>query len=82
MPVAIRLGLLNVVGVTRDCTSINNGRVPSIVATIVDPGTFVERSSKNISEGFCTPFKPLCFISKIPISFVEPKRFLTALRIR
>ena len=55
MPVAIRLGLLNVVGVTRDCTSINNGRVPSIVATIVDPGTFVERSSKTFLKGF-VPF--------------------------
>ena len=52
MPVAIRLGLLNVVGVTRDCTSINSGRVPSIVATIVDPGTFVERSSKTFLKDF------------------------------
>ena len=81
MPVAIRLGLLNVVGVTRDCTSINSGRVPSIVATIVDPGTFVERSSKTFLKDF-VPFQTTLFHFKIPISFVEPKRFLTALRIR
>ena len=46
-----------------------------MVGTMVDPGTLVDRSSRNISEGFKTPFKPLCFISKMPISFVDPKRF-------
>ena len=61
---------------------MSSGLVPSIVGTIVEPGTFVERSSKNISEGLSTPFNPLCFISKIPISFVEPNLFFTALRIR
>ncbi|MCL7553915.1 hypothetical protein M8396_14620, partial [Staphylococcus aureus] len=51
-------------------------------STNVPGSTIVERSSKNISDGLFTPFNPLCFISKIPISFVEPKRFLTARKIR
>ena len=50
IPVAIRLGLLNVVGVTSAWTSMSSGLVPSIVGTIVEPGTFVERSSKTFQK--------------------------------
>ena len=75
MPVAIRLGLLNVVGVTRDCTSINNGRVPSIVATIVDPGTFVERSSKTFLKGFVPLLNHFVSFQKYPFHSLNQNDF-------
>ncbi len=37
---------------------------------------------RNRAAGFATSARPLSFISKTPISLVEPKRFLTVRRIR
>ncbi len=39
-------------------------------------------SDKNISDGFFTSVKPALFISKTPISLVEPNLFFTARKIR
>ena len=47
-----------------------------------DPETPRGRSERNNSDGLATSQSPSCFISNTPISLVEPKRFLTARRIR
>ena len=70
------------VGVIKACISTKIGRVPSIETTIADPEASFKRSSKKISDGLATSRNPSSRISKIPNSFVEPKRFFTARRIR
>ena len=45
------------------------------------PGAFCGLPESSISEGFLSSFSPRSFISKTPISLVDPKRFLPALSI-
>ena len=45
-------------------------------------GVFFGLPEISIADGFSTSFSPVSNISKTPISFVEPNRFLTALSIR
>src|SRR5690606_39768572 len=74
-PVAIRLGVARPDGDTRACTSTRTGRLPSMLAATADPATPVGRSERNISDGLATSASPSDFISKTPISLVDPKRF-------
>lgn len=53
-----------------------------MAAVTTDPGAASGRSAKNTAEGLATSPRPRVFISKTPISLVEPKRFFTARRIR
>ena len=81
-PVVVRLAFPYIVGVTSAWISTKIGRVPSIATTIAEPVAPSNRSSKKIWEGFATSSNPCSCISNIPISFVEPNRFFTALKIR
>ena len=81
-PVVVRLALPNIVGVTKAWISTKIGRLPSIATTIADPVAPSKRSSKKTCDGLATSFNPPSSISKIPISLVDPKRFLTARKIR
>ena len=81
IPVAVLLGTANVVGATRAWISTSIGLVPSIVQTIAVPGAPTLCSDSRILDGLLTSIKPLSVISKTPSSFVEPKRFFTALII-
>ena len=47
-----------------------------------EPDAFSGFPLSIYSDGFSTSASPSCRISKTPISFVEPKRFFTALRMR
>ncbi len=71
-----------VIVVTKACTSAKIGRVPSMVTTMEDPVAPSSRSSRKTSLGLITSTSPPDCISKMPISLVEPKRFLTARKIR
>ena len=68
-------------GITNACTSIKIGLVPSKPAKIALPDTFFCLSDKNSLEGFTISFKPLCSISKTPISLVGPNLFFILLNI-
>ncbi len=57
------------------------GRVPSMLQATTEPDTFIGRPDNMSSDGFSTSIRPFDFISKTPISLVEPNLFLTALRI-
>ena len=63
---------------TSACTSTSSGRDPLITATTALPEASRGRSERKRAEGFCTSTRPSGFISKTPISLVEPKRFLCA----
>ena len=78
MPFAVRRGTANVVCVTSACTSAISGRVPSMTQTAHAPETPRGRSDISVSDGLSTCTSPVSVISKTPISFVEPKRFLMA----
>ena len=57
--------------------STNSGRLPSNTGTTAEPTVSPGRWERKALEGFSTSASPLPFISNIPISLVEPKRFLT-----
>ena len=57
------------------------GLVPSREATTADPVAPFNLSSRKISDGLATSLYHPFFISKIPISLVEPNLFLTARKI-
>ena len=63
---------------TSACTSTSSGREPFMTATTALPDASVGRSARNSAEGFGTSTRPSDFISKTPISFVDPNRFLCA----
>ena len=75
-PIAVRLGIPKLVGLTRDWTSIRIGRVPSMLGTTTDPAAPSGRSARKKAEGLATSTRPVSRISKTPISWVGPKRFL------
>jgi hypothetical protein len=75
-PIVVRRGTARNDWLTSACSSTRIGRVPSMLQITAEPGAFSGRSSKNSSDGFATSSSPLSFISKTPISLVEPKRFL------
>jgi hypothetical protein len=75
-------GMVILVGVTSAWSSARMGRVPSRDETTTEPVASFGRSARNSSEGLATSARPDSFISNTPISFVEPKRFLTARRMR
>ncbi len=81
-PRMVRRGVPKLVLLARACSSTRIGRVPSILAVTVEPGAFAGRSDKKTAEGLATSSRPWSFISKTPISLVEPNLFLTARRIR
>ena len=82
-PADIRRGIpIEEEAVTNACTSTKSGRLPSMLETMIEPGESAGRSDRKISEGFSTPTSPSASISKTPISGVDPKRFLTARKIR
>ena len=81
-PLATRRGTRAPVGLTRACTSSRMGRVPSSVATTMQPVAWGGRSARNRAEGLSTGARPSARISKTPISSVGPKRFLVARRMR
>ena len=57
---------------------------PTLVAlaTTTEPGASRARADRNSADGFATGLSPVPVISKTPSSFVDPKRFLIARRIR
>jgi hypothetical protein len=81
-PSAVLRGIPKLVGTTKAWSSIRIGLEPSRLGTTTDPEAGWVRSERKNSEGLTTSTNPESFISKTPISFVEPKRFLTALKIR
>ena len=66
---------------TSACTSTRIGRVPSIVGSSTEPGPEGWLDA-NAADGSATGLSPASVISKMPISLVEPKRFLAARRTR
>ena len=78
MPLDMRRGLPNTVGVTSACTSVRSGRVPSIAHITTQPLASCARSDRSVSDAFVTSRMPSPVISNIPSSFTEPKRFFTA----
>ena len=52
MPLAILRALPNVLLVTSACTSTSIGREPSMQHSTADPGLPIERSARNICDGF------------------------------
>ena len=68
-------------GDTSAWTSTSSGREPSIAASTTLPGAFVA-SPTNRALGSRTSTSPPWRISKTPVSFVEPKRFFSARRVR
>ena len=81
MPFATRRGGTTSVGATSAWTSTSSGREPSIAQSTQEPGTG-SASRRKRAEGSATSSRPPARISKTPISFVEPKRFLSARRVR
>ena len=81
-PIVVRRGTAKNDRVTSACNSTRIGRVPSMLQTSAEPGTCRGRSMRNISDGLLTSLRPASFISKTPISLVDPKRFFTARKIR
>ena len=81
MPLATRRGGTISLGATSACTSTSSGRDPSIAQSTTDPGALVA-SPTNRAEASGTSIRPSSRISKTPISLVEPKRFLSARRVR
>jgi hypothetical protein len=69
------------VGATSAWISSRIGRVPSRAQATAAPGSPATVRPKS-SDGSGTPTNPDPVISKTPSSFVDPKRFFTALRIR
>jgi hypothetical protein len=80
-PVATRRGIARSLCPTSACTSSNSGRVPSSAQATAAPASPSCVRPKT-SEGSGTPTRPAPVISKTPTSFVEPKRFFTARRMR
>ena len=78
----VRRGVPKLVPLVRACSSTRIGRVPSMLAVTTDPAAAAGRSDRKTAEGLATSSSPRSFISKTPISLVEPKRFLTARRTR
>ena len=70
------------VAVTSAWTSRRIGLVPSKEQATTAPDASFGRPEISISDGFSTSESPFSSISNTPISFVEPKRFFTARRIR
>ena len=81
-PSVVRRGTLKLVRATSAWISAITGREPSITHATHVPGAWSGRPESSISDGFGTSTSPFCSISNTPISFVEPKRFLTARRMR
>ena len=80
-PRATRCGMARLLGATSACTSASRQRVPSSTGTTTEP----ERrspSSRNTEDGSGTSTSPCSAIWNTPTSLVEPKRFLTARRMR
>ena len=82
MPSVVRRAVPSELDDTRAWISTRIGRVPSMLATTTEPGTSTGRSARNSADGLATACSPCSFISKTPISLVEPKRFLTVRRMR
>ena len=80
-PVATRRGIARSVCDTSAWISSRIGRVPSSVQATAEP-TSPGCPRPKSSDGSGTPVSPAAVISKIPISFVEPKRFFAARRTR
>ena len=81
MPVTTRRGGTISLGETSAWTSTSSGRLPSIAASTTEPGLPVA-SPTNRADGSSTSTRPPCFISKTPVSEVEPKRFFSARSVR
>jgi hypothetical protein len=81
-PIAVRRAVPYPVGATSACTSTRIGRVPLSVDVTTEPLFPTGRSARNSAEGSATSTSPAPFISKTPISLVEPNRFLCARRMR
>ena len=81
-PVADRCGTPYAEVLTSACTSIKNGRTPSIIAEIATPLNPSLFLLNNNSLGFTTSRNPLPCISYIANSSVLPKRFLFARNMR
>ena len=62
--------------------SARMGLEPSMTQVTQVPGVFIGRPESRVSDGFGTSFRPVSAISNTPISFVEPKRFFAARRMR
>src|SRR5207244_9686542 len=78
-PIAVRRGdPPDEESATSACTSTRSGRDPFITAATALPEASADRSARKSAEGFGTSTSPSDFISKTPISFVEPNRFLCA----
>ena len=76
-----RLGIARSVGETSAWISSSSGRVPSsahATAAPTSPSSVFPKSA----DGSGTPTSPAPVISKTPSSFVEPKRFFAARRMR
>ena len=78
----LRRGFDPLEGAMSACTSASTGRAPSITQVTHVPGASAGRPESSISEGFSTSFRPRSIISNTPISFVAPKRFFAARRMR
>ena len=78
----MRRGVPNEVSLTNASTSMSTGRVPSSAQYTQEPGMPRIRPESMIAEGFLTSCMPLASMSNTPISLVDPKRFLTARRMR
>ena len=57
---------------------MRKGRIPSSVTPMATPESSSPSRLTSISEGLVTSRRPRCIISYMPISLVEPKRFLIA----
>ena len=79
--VAKENGIARSVGETSAWTSSRSGRVPSSAHATAAP-TSPSSVLPNSADGSGTPTRPAPVISKTPSSFVEPKRFLAARRMR
>jgi hypothetical protein len=64
-------------GVVRACSSIRSVREPMKLGVTTQPSRAPVSRPMNSSLGLETSARPDPTISKMPISFVEPKRFLT-----
>ena len=80
-PVPTRRGIARSVGATSAWISSRIGRVPSSAQATAAPTSPATLRPKS-SDGSGTPTRPAPVISKTPSSFVEPKRFFAARRMR
>ena len=74
----MRRGRPKLVRLVSACTTTSSGLLPSSVAVTTEPMESPWRWDRKSCEGLSTSASPFSFISKMPTSLVEPKRFFTA----